>query len=72
MIHDSLFDIKDDEATKLVGSGHYRVHPDVYHEIKALKKTLDMYWLALTLIKNDGSHDQAIMRGIARGAVEEQ
>ncbi len=31
-IHDSLFDIKDDAGTKLEGSGHYRVHPDVYRE----------------------------------------
>ncbi len=37
MIHDSLFDIKDDEATKLAGSYHYRIHPDVYLYIGKLR-----------------------------------
>lgn len=34
-------------------------------------KKADAYWLALTLIKNHGSHDHAVLREIARGATEE-
>ncbi len=31
-INDSQFDIQDDAGTRHEGGGHYRIHPDVYHE----------------------------------------
>ncbi len=48
------------------GTNNLEIIRDLQRELRASKNDAERYWLALSLIKNHGSHDQAVLREIAR------